>query len=221
MYPPLAVFDEKNGIENLEEFVSAVAGRFGVELEIEIDRKRDLLQQVIRKYKNPAFDITKPLSVSFVGEPGLDGGGLTREFFHLLMQRLHTQCGTFNFVEGRSGNLLPIHNYDILSGGLFLLLGKMILHAILNKCVGLPGLSPAIVAYLVSGSRDAAVEKLTLEDLPDPVYQDKLHQVYILSTQYTLISQFISQLSIVYQNTKIVTVCAIQLLLCTKQKGDT
>ena len=31
---------------------------------------------------------------------------------------------------------------------------------------------------LVSGSRDAAVEKLTLEDLPDPVYQDQLCQVH-------------------------------------------
>ena len=106
MHPPLAAFNEKkNGIQNLEKVVSAVAGRFGVELEIEIDRKKDLLQQVIRKYKNPAFDITKMLSVSFVGEPGLDSGGLTREYFHLLMQRLHTQCGTFNFVEGRNGNL--------------------------------------------------------------------------------------------------------------------
>ena len=107
MYPPLAAFNEKkNGIQNLEKVVSAVAGRFGGELEIEIDRKKDVLQQVIRKYKNPAFDITKMLSVSFVGEPGLDGGGLTREYCLMqLMQRLHTQCDTFNFVEGRNGNL--------------------------------------------------------------------------------------------------------------------
>ena len=41
-----------------------------------------------------------------------------------------------------------------------MLFGKMILHAILNRCAGLPGLSPAIVSYL-SGSLDAAVEKLT------------------------------------------------------------
>ena len=85
-----------------------------------------------------------------------------------------------------------------------MLFGKMILHAILNRCAGLPGLSPAIVSYL-SGSRDAAVEKLTPEDFPDPVYQDKLHQVCILSTQYSLISQVISELLIVHQ-----IVCAIQ-----------
>ena len=178
----LRVFDEKNGVfQNLQKFVSAVVGGFGLELGIEIDRNKDLLLQVIRKHKNPAFDITKPLSVSFVDEPGLDGGGLTREYFHMLMQRLHKQCGTFDLLEGRNGNLLPIHNYDILSGGLFLLLGKMIMHAILNKC---EGLCPAIIAYLVFGSRDAAVEQLTLDDFPDPVYQDKLHQVCL--TQKTL-----------------------------------
>ncbi len=146
-------------------------------MEVEIDRNADILHQTIRKYKNPAFDVTKPLSVSFTDEPGLDGGGLTREYFHLLMQRLSKQCGVVNILEGRNGNLVPIHNYDILSGGLFVSLGKMIVHSILNNCLGLPGLSPAIVAYVVSGCRDSAVEQLTLEDLPDPVYQDKLNQV--------------------------------------------
>ena len=139
-----------------------------------------MLHQVIRKYKNPAFDITQPLGVSFIDEPGLDGGGLTREYFHLLMQRLAKQCGTLDLLEGRSGNLVPLHNYDLLSGGLFVLLGKMIVHSILNNCTGLPGLSPAIIAYLVSGSRDACVEQLTLVDIPDPVYQDKLSQVCLM-----------------------------------------
>ena len=70
-----SVFKEKeNGIENLQNFVSAVVKKFGQELEIEIDRNADILHQIIRKYKNPAFDITKPLSVSFTDEPGLDGG---------------------------------------------------------------------------------------------------------------------------------------------------
>jgi hypothetical protein len=173
-----SVFNEKeNAFENLQNFISAVVKKFGQELEVEIDRNADILHQTIRKYKNPAFDVTKPLSVSFTDEPGLDGGGLTREYFHLLMQRLSKQCGVVNILEGRNGNLVPIHNYDILSGGLFVLLGKMIVHSILNNCLGLPGLSPAIVAYVVSGCRDSAVEQLTLEDLPDPVYQDKLNQV--------------------------------------------
>ena len=73
-------FNEKeNAFENLQNFISAVVKKFGQELEVEIDRNADILHQTIRKYKNPAFDVTKPLSVSFTDEPGLDGGGLTRE----------------------------------------------------------------------------------------------------------------------------------------------
>lgn len=43
------------------------------------------------------------------------------------------------------GHLVPINNYDVLSGGLFVQAGKMILHAILNYCHGVPGLSAAVV----------------------------------------------------------------------------
>ena len=52
-----------------------------------------------------------------------------------------------NVFEGLPGHLVPIHNnnyynnYDVLSGGLFILGGKMILHAILHDCNGLPGIS--------------------------------------------------------------------------------
>lgn len=65
------------------------------------------------------------------------------------------------------GHLVPIHNYDVLSSGLFVLAGKMILPSILNDCNGVPGLSPAVVSYLTTGSRDSAVEHVTLDDVPD------------------------------------------------------
>ena len=73
---------------NLQRFVSCAVTQFGEELDVCINRSNDLLPQVLRKYKNPAFDITKPLNVSFTNEPGLDAGGITREHFHLLMSRL-------------------------------------------------------------------------------------------------------------------------------------
>ena len=76
--------------------------------------------------------------------------------------------GAINLFEGQLGHLVPIHNYDVLSGGLFVLAGKMILHSILNDCNGVPGMSPAIISYLMTGRRDSAVEHVTLEDIPDP-----------------------------------------------------
>lgn len=68
------------------------------------------------------------------------------------------------------GHLVPINNYDVLSGGLFV-------HAILNDCHGVPGLSPAVVSYLISGRRDAAVAHVCVEDIPDPVLAENLTKV--------------------------------------------
>ncbi len=161
----------------LKTFTAEAVKPFGCEVDVEVDRKNDLLKQMLRKYKNPEFDVTRPLSVEFVGEQGVDAGGVTREFFHLLMERLKSQGGSINVFEGQAGHLVPIHNYDVLSGGLFEQAGKMILHAILNDCNGVPGLSPAVVSYLNSGKRDAAIANITIHDIPDPVLKEKLAKV--------------------------------------------
>ena len=77
------------------------------------------------------------------------------------------------------GYLVPIHNnyYDVLCGGLFILAGKMILHVTSNDCGGVPGISSAVVSYVSTGSRDSAVDCITLEDIPDPDLKEKLIQV--------------------------------------------
>ena len=169
--------NRESSLENLQRFATAVVPRFGDDLDVRINRKTEILPQILRKYKNPAFDITKALNVHFADEPGLDGGGVTREYFHLLMKALHKPEGSLILFEGLDGHLVPLHNYDILSGGLFVLVGKIILHAVLNSCTGMPGLSPAVVAYLLTGNRDSCVEHVTLADIPDPVLQDKLDKV--------------------------------------------
>ena len=51
------------------------------------------------------------------------------------------------------------------------------------------GLSPAVIAYATTGNRDAAVEHITIEDIPDPVLQDKLHKV-ILKALYVYVLGF-------------------------------
>ena len=44
----------------------------------------------------------------------------------------------------------------------------------------MPGLSREIVAYLCSGNRDASVEHVKLDDIPDPVLQNKLNKVSLI-----------------------------------------
>lgn len=54
----------------------------------------DSLNEISIKHK----DLKKKLKVSFVGEPGLDMGGLTKEWFLLLIRRIfHPDYGMFVF----------------------------------------------------------------------------------------------------------------------------
>lgn len=41
----------------------------------------------------------------------------------------------------------------------------------------MPGLSPAVVSLIVSGNRDSCIEHIVLEDVPDPVYQEKMSKL--------------------------------------------
>ena len=59
---------------------------FGCDLDVEVDRNTDILKQMLRKYENPGFDITKRLCIKFVDELEIDAGGVSREYFHLLME---------------------------------------------------------------------------------------------------------------------------------------
>jgi hypothetical protein len=161
-----------DGKEALRKFISEVVKPFGEELDIHVTRGNDLFKQVLRKYKNPAFDITKTPNVQFSVEFGVDGGGPSREYFHLLMESLwKSQAGGFTLFEGQPDHLVPSHNYDFVSGGMF------VFHSLLNKCNGVPGISRPVASYLISGKRDAVVEKISLVDIPDPNVQNSVKQV--------------------------------------------
>ena len=173
---PYLVIDD--GKEALRKFISEVVKPFGEELDIHVNRENDLFKQVLRKYKNPAFDITKPPNVEFSVEFRVDGGGPSREYFHLVMESLwKTQAGGITLFKGQPDHLVPSHNYDFVSGGMLVLAGKMTLHSLLNKCNGVPGISRPVASYLISGRRDAVVEKISLQDIPDPDVQSSVQQV--------------------------------------------
>ena len=101
--------------------------------------------------------------------------------------------GAINVLEGLPGHLVPIHNYDVLSGGLFILAGRMILHAILNDCSCVPGVSSAVASYISTGIRDSAVEYITLDDIPDPDLNEKLTQVCFILKIFVVARTFSSR----------------------------
>ena len=57
----------------------------------------DALQAIVQRQP---FELKKPLKVVFADEEGIDAGGVTKEFFHLITQRLFdVQYGMFAFDE--------------------------------------------------------------------------------------------------------------------------
>ena len=164
------------------KFVTGAKQSFAPEENLVITRDKSILGQVLRKYKNPSFNLQSPLNIQFQSsglfELGVDAGGPTRAFFHHLMEELVR--GSFSGIklfEGEAGHLVPSFDYDLVSSCFFVLVGKMILHSFIHECKGLAGISPAVISYIVSGSRDTVLEHLVIQDIPDPCLRQILNEV--------------------------------------------
>jgi len=70
-------------------------------------RRQNILEDMLRAMQNnPDLD-AKYLKVKFLGEPGINEGGLTREFFRLLMKSID-DSGLI--LDGAPGHRVPRHN---------------------------------------------------------------------------------------------------------------
>ena len=76
-----AIVKAEDALSSLNSFTTQAVKLFGCEIDLEIDWRNDLLKQMLWKYKTPGFDVTRPRCVEFVGEAGVDAGGVMREFF--------------------------------------------------------------------------------------------------------------------------------------------
>jgi hypothetical protein len=48
--------------------------------------RESVLYDTLNYINNSALNLKKPLKVSFIGEPGIDEGGVRKEFFQLLIK---------------------------------------------------------------------------------------------------------------------------------------
>ena len=56
---------------------------------IQIDRQSpNFLRDVIRIYKRYGFNLKSTPDIEFINEMGVDGGGLTKEYFHLVLTKI-------------------------------------------------------------------------------------------------------------------------------------
>jgi hypothetical protein len=73
---------------------------------LRINIRRNLfMEDLLKEGRSRKFDPTKILKVTFVGEEGVDVGGVRREFWQLMFE----QVGTY-FLKGDNGKMAFIHN---------------------------------------------------------------------------------------------------------------
>lgn len=124
---------------------------------LKIDEE-DILSDAMSYYKDINFDAKKRLRVLYRGQPAVDTGGVTRQFFTQLLNVISEM-----FFHG-SDYKSPVYNADIVASGMMKYFGTIIVHSILQGGPDFPVLSPAVYRYLATGDIDAAMEMVTFRD---------------------------------------------------------
>ena len=155
-FPP-----SKDKIDSLQSLLKEVGKNMSQE-GVKVKLEEDILNYASAHYKRPEFDVKK-LRNQFKGQPAVDTGGVTREFYTKLFQVI---CKMF-FQGGKYKS--PVYSADIVASGLMRYFGTMIVHSILQGGPGFPVLSPSVYCYIASGNIDAAMAKMNYGDCSEPV----------------------------------------------------
>ena len=148
-----------------------------LEQKILVDRRSPkLLRDIFKLYKK-GLNIQATPDVEFRGEEGSDASGPTRECFYLAMSCLVSGDPDMHLFEGEEDHLVPIHCIESYDSFLFYYTGLMICHSVLHDGYPLVGLSEAVVAYIMTGSIDEAVQYLSFQDIPDLEVREVLEKV--------------------------------------------
>lgn len=109
----------------------------------------------------------------------IDGGGLTKEFFHLVLTKLRDGDPSIgiSLFEGAADHIVPIHCTSSLDSGLFHLFGKILAHSILHAGMSFVGMAPSIAKYIATRSMDEAATLVSIEDISDLEYREYAQKV--------------------------------------------
>lgn len=90
---------EREAVNSMSPMNLLNLSRVGMHLMFEVNRS-NILDDALRVISKPDQNFKKPLRVIFQGEPGIDEGGVRKEFFQLLIKDLfNPEYGMFNFNE--------------------------------------------------------------------------------------------------------------------------
>ena len=133
-------------------------------------RRNHIYTDSIKAFKK-GFPLNSSLRVTFIGEPGIDAGGLLKEYLTLLMKDMMMNNSLFTGEPECRGIL---HSMKSLQSRLFFYVGQMIAASILNGGPGPGCMSHAIVDYLTYGLKRV---NATIDDVPNCVIQGHMKLV--------------------------------------------
>lgn len=141
---------------------------------MDVDRE-SLWEENIITFKNPSFNPSAKLRVRFIGEAGMDAGGLRIEYCTLLAKAMFSNEAAL--FEGSCDRYVPIYNSSAIQSNIFGLAGKMISYMLVHHDISIPCLSPAVYTYLATGDIDKAASTCCLLDVPDLEIREIISQV--------------------------------------------
>ena len=127
------------------------------------DDDDDWVSAAITFYKSPRFDANAEVRISIRGQPGVDTGGVRRQFFTVVLEKL-AASKMYSLFEGPADSLRPSFRMSNLSSGLLKIVGQMVAHSFVLDGQGFPFLSECIYYYL-AGLVDKAITLVTDDDL--------------------------------------------------------
>mgnify|MGYP002804511294 CR=1 FL=1 len=141
---------------------------------IKIDRL-EFWADSVATFKDPNFNVKASPRVVFLGEAGIDACGLRCEYATLLCREIFS--AEASLCEGTGNNKLPIFSVQAIQSRLLFLAGKMIAYTMVHQDIGVPCLSPAFHAYMVTGSIEEASPFCSMNDIADYDVKQWIQQV--------------------------------------------
>jgi hypothetical protein len=128
---------------------------------LSIEREHMLQQALGHVAQANPLELRKPLKVSFVGEEGIDAGGVTKEFFQLLNEQLFApQYGMF--LSAPNGRSTVINMCNTYSEAEYRLVGVMLSLAVYNNVILDVHFPPAMYKLLLG--RDVNLDDINSVD---------------------------------------------------------
>ena len=134
--------------------------------------------------------------VTFLGEAGIDGGGLSKEFGSLLRREMFSS--RVNLFEGEDQRKMPIFSVQGLQSRLFQLVGKVVAYLIVHLDIGISVLCPPVYHYIAYKSLEGAASLCSLEDICDFELQELIIKVHPSDSLIVFICLSCSVLSYFY-----------------------